>query len=614
MFDRRTVLLCSTALAVTAIGGSLSRAAAPAPESPLNTVFDGFMAHALRRSPVLATQLGLDKGPYADTKFRLDDLSLAATDVDKKTVSQQLRALDAFDRKSLKGEDAISYDTVFYSMRAADAADRRYKFGASSTNTAAPRGAGVPYVVSQFNGSYQSVPDFLDSQHTIETKTDADAYLSRLMAFAKGLDQETEAVRHDAGQNVVPPDFILSRTLDQMHKLRAQAADQSVLVRSVAQRAKSKGITGDYQTKAGEIVTNNIYPALDRQIATLESLKARAKSDAGVWTLKNGGAYYADSLTYWTTDDKNPEEIHRIGLDLVRSYTARIDAIMKIQGLTKGTVGERLRAMYNDPKFRYPNDDAGKEKLIADLNVKVRTVRAMLPKYFRTLPRADVVIKRVPKYIEEGQAGGYYNSPSLDGSRPGIYYINLRNTAEVPSWTLPTLTYHEAIPGHHLQGAIQQEVNLPLIRKVSFFSAYAEGWALYAEELADEMGLYKNDPFGRIGYLHDAMFRAVRLVVDTGIHAMHWSRDKAIAYYVGAIGDPVPAATTEVERYCVWPGQACSYMLGKLAILRLREKAKRDLGAKFDLRDFHEAILRAGAVPLHVLDTVIDGYIRKARG
>ncbi|MBN9578375.1 MAG: DUF885 domain-containing protein [Alphaproteobacteria bacterium] len=260
------------------------------------------------------------------------------------------------------------------------------------------------------------------------------------------------------------------------------------------------------------------------------------------------------------------------------------------------------------------DDDAGKEKLIADLNVKVRTVRAMLPKYFRTLPRADVVIKRVPKYIEEGQAGGYYNSPSLDGSRPGIYYINLRNTAEVPSWTLPTLTYHEAIPGHHLQGAIQQEVNLPLIRKVSFFSAYAEGWALYAEELADEMGLYKNDPFGRIGYLHDAMFRAVRLVVDTGIHAMHWSRDKAIAYYVGAIGDPVPAATTEVERYCVWPGQACSYMLGKLAILRLREKAKRDLGAKFDLRDFHEAILRAGAVPLHVLDTVIDGYIRKARG
>jgi uncharacterized protein (DUF885 family) len=614
MLDRRTVLLCSTALAATAMSGSLSRAAAPASESPLNTLFDGFMAHALHRSPILATQLGLDKGPYAETKFRLDDLSLAAVAADKRTVSQQLRALDAFDRRSLKGEDAISYDTVFYSMRAADAADHRYKFGAASTNTAAPRGAGVPYVVSQFNGSYQSVPDFLDSQHTIETKNDADAYLSRLTAFAKGLDQETEAVRHDAGQNVIPPDFILSRTLDQMRKLRAQTADQSVLVRSVAQRTKSKGITGDYQTKASQIVTSSIYPALDRQIATLESLKPRAKSDAGVWALKDGGSYYADSLTYWTTDDKNPEEIHRIGLDLVRSYTARIDAIMKVQGLTKGTVGERLRAMYNDPKFRYSNDDAGKEKLIADLNVKVHAVRAMLPKYFRTLPKADVMIKRVPKYIEEGQAGGYYNSPSLDGSRPGIYYINLRNTAEVPSWTLPTLTYHEAIPGHHLQGAIQQEVNLPLIRKVSFFSAYAEGWALYAEELADEMGLYKNDPFGRIGYLHDAMFRAVRLVVDTGIHTMRWSRDKAIAYYVGAIGDPVPAATTEVERYCVWPGQACSYMLGKLAILRLREKAKKDLGAKFDLRDFHDAVLRAGAMPLHVLDTVVDDYIRKARG
>jgi uncharacterized protein (DUF885 family) len=223
------------------------------------------------------------------------------------------------------------------------------------------------------------------------------------------------------------------------------------------------------------------------------------------------------------------------------------------------------------------------------------------------------VIKRVPKYTEASQPGGYYENASLDGKRPGIYHINLRDTAEVPSWTLPTLTYHESIPGHHLQLSIQQEATLPLIRKVSFFSAYIEGWALYAEQLADEMGMYDNDPFGRIGYLHDAMFRGVRLVVDTGIHSMRWSREQAIKYFTDTLGDPVASATTEVERYCVWPGQACAYMLGKLTILRLRDKAKTALGSKFDIHQFHDAILLCGAVPLTVLETVVDNYIKAKR-
>jgi uncharacterized protein (DUF885 family) len=241
--------------------------------------------------------------------------------------------------------------------------------------------------------------------------------------------------------------------------------------------------------------------------------------------------------------------------------------------------------------------------------VKVQTVRAKLPQYFRTLPKADLIIKRIPKYTEAGQPGGYYQPGSLDGKRPGTYYINLRDTAEVPSWTLPTLTYHEGIPGHHLQLSIQQETDLPMIRKLSFFSAYIEGWALYSEQLADEMGMYDNDPFGRIGYLHDAMFRGVRLVVDTGMHAMRWSREQAIKYYVDTLGDQEASAATEVERYCVWPGQACAYMLGKLTILRLREKAKTALGPRFDIRDYNDAVLVGGAVPLTVLEQVVDRYI-----
>jgi uncharacterized protein (DUF885 family) len=265
--------------------------------------------------------------------------------------------------------------------------------------------------------------------------------------------------------------------------------------------------------------------------------------------------------------------------------------------------------MYEDKRFLYPNTDAGKETLIADLNVKVQAVQAKLPQWFGALPKAKVEIKRIPKYTEAGAPGGYYNNGSLDGTRPGQYYINLRDTAEVPSWTLPTLTYHESIPGHHLQLSLQQEADLPMIRRLSFFSAYIEGWALYAEQLADEMGMYDTDPWGRIGYLHDAALRAVRLVVDTGLHAMRWSREQAIRYFVDTIGDQDTAAATEVERYCVWPGQACAYMLGKLEWLKLRDQAKARLGARFDIRRFHDAGLLSGAMPLEVLDAVIADWI-----
>jgi uncharacterized protein (DUF885 family) len=346
----------------------------------------------------------------------------------------------------------------------------------------------------------------------------------------------------------------------------------------------------------------------------MRKLRAKAGHDAGVWRLPQGDEYYAQSLRLGTTTNMTPDEVHKTGVELVASLSARLDEKLKAQGLTQGGVGDRLRALYADPKYRYPNTDAGKSQLLADLNVKVKTVQAKLPAYFKTLPKSPVEIRRVPTYIEAGAPGGYYEQPSLDGSRPGVYYINLRDTAEMPSWTLPTLTYHESIPGHHLQLSLQQEADLPLIRKVVWFSAYGEGWALYAEQLAKEMGMYGADPMGEIGYLHDAAFRAVRLVVDSGMHAKRWSREKALAYYVDAIGDPPSAAATEIERYCVWPGQACSYMVGKLTWLRLRERAKTALGPKFDIREFHDAGLIAGSTPLTVLDDVLAGYQKAKLG
>jgi len=611
MLDRRSVLF-SGAAAVALSTSALARAktaasaAAGSPEAAkMNKIFDGFMDEIIDQAPEFATNLGIDKGDRAYQKFMVSDHSLAQVEFFKRMNTDQLARLKTIDRKKLTGMDAVNYDVVLYGLQQQEDDNKRFQYGGG--------GVGSPYILSQLTGSYSQAPDFLDSQHSIETKDDADAYLARLSAFSTVLDEEREVAEHDVALGVTPPDFVLSRALEQMNKLRGVPAEKSPMVESVARRAKEKNIAGDYAHTATRLLEQRVYPALDRQIAFLKSLQPKAVHDAGVWRLPDGDAYYAASLEAATTTSLKPDEIHQLGLDVVKEHTAKIDAIMQANGMTKGTVGERLRAMYNDPKFRYDNTDAAKDKLIADLNVKVQAIRAKLPGYFGALPKADLLIKRVPKYTEAGAPGGYYQNASLDGTRPGTYYINLRDTAEVPSWTLPTLTYHEGIPGHHLQISISQESPLPLIRKVSGFTAYIEGWALYAEQLAGEMGMYEGDPWGQIGQLHDAMFRGVRLVVDSGMHAKKWSREQAVKYYVDTLGDQEASAVTEIERYCVWPGQACSYMVGKLTILRLRDKAKAALGAKFDIHKFHDTVLLSGALPLDVLNKVIDDYIAAAK-
>ena len=607
MIDRRVLLLSGTAIAALAVSGDAPAKIKPVnPESvKLDALFGAFMDETLDRSPELATGLGIDKGNRAYQKGLLADRSPAAIADLKQLNTSQLARLRKINRGALVGMDAVNYDAVLYGLQQQEDSNKRFQYGAI--------GAGAPYVLHQLGGAYHDAPDFLDSQHQIANKADADDYLARLVALGSVLDQELETARHDIALGVVPPDFVLAGTLGQMAKLRGQPAESSPLVESVARRTKEKRIAGDYAGQAARIVNEFVTPALDRQIALLRSLQPKAVHDAGVWRLKDGEAYYAASLAAQTTTNMTPAEIHKLGLDVVKDCTAQIDAIMKANSLSKGTVGARLRAMFDDPKFRYPNSDPGKLKLIADLNVKVRQIRAMLPRTFGVLPKANLIIKRVPKAIEAGAPGGYYQNASLDGKRPGTYYINLRDSAEVPSWTLPTLTYHEGIPGHHLQGTIAQESPLPLIRKISGYNAYVEGWALYTEQLAVEIGLYDKDPWGHIGQLHDAMLRGVRLVIDTGLHAMRWSREQAIAYYADTQGDPVSGATTEVERYCVWPGQACGYMIGKITLLRLRDKAKAALGPRFDIRKFHDAVLLSGALPLAVLEKVVDAYIAKSK-
>jgi uncharacterized protein (DUF885 family) len=610
MIDRRGLILSAGAAACTPVAAACAEGR---PADRLRELLDAFMAADLDASPEEATSLGLDAGPRAGEKHRLDGRDLAAIAAERDRIRNQLGDMLRLDPAPLHGIDRVNYDVVRFALGSTHQADSRYDYGPGAAILPYV-GAGAPYVLSPLTGAYSSVPDFLDAQHGVETRADADAYLSRLRAFALAMDQEIEVVRHDVARGCTPPDFALTRMLGQMTALRSAPAPECGLVASLARRAEAKGIAGDFAVDAANIVAEAVYPALDRQIAFAKDLRAHATHDAGVWKFRRGDEYYADSLVAWTTSSLGPAEIHRLALDAVGERTAQIDAMMRRQGMAAGSVPERLRAMFDDPKHRFANTDTGRRQLLDHLNGKLQAVRARAPRYFGVLPKGEVVVKPVPAYMEASRPSGYYQPPSLAEGRPGAFYINLRNTAETPRWLLATHLYHQSIPGHHLKGAIYQEARLPTIRNTALYSAYMEGWSLYAEHLADEMGMYDDDPLGRIGYLHSELRAAVAMVVDTGLHMRRWSREQAIAYFIDALGDPATTAATEVERYCIWPGQVCAYLLDKLAILGQRQRAKAALGPRFDIRRFHDAILLCGPVPHAVLATVVEGYIRTSQG
>ena len=610
MHSRRELILATAS--ATALAPFAVRAATP-PAGPavgegarLNALFDAFFQEDLRRNPEGATLLGLDKGANADLKARLRDESSAGIAAARALNADQLKRLQAINRRALTATEKVNYDTVLYT-RQTSAAVSAFDFGGGGF------GPG-PYVVSQLTGSYQTTPDFLDTKHKIENSADADAYMARLSAFAEQLGQNTDRQRHDAGLGVIPPDFLLDTTLTQLQALLVPA-EQSLLVRSIARRAAAKHLGDSYEANATLIYDEQILPALERQIAQTKALRARATHDAGVWARHDGEAFYRAALRATTTTGMSPEEVHKFGLDQKAEISARMDALLKAQGMTKGTIGERVRALYNDPAVFFANTDAGKAEAIAYCNGRLDAVRPRLPKAFNRLPPYAFEVRRVPPATEAGAASAFSQGPALDGSRPGIVYFNLHDTHEWPRWSLPTTTFHEGLPGHQLEGGLAlSNTSLPLIRKITGFSGYGEGWALYAEQLADELGMYDDDPLGRIGYLRGQLFRACRCVVDTGIHHLRWSKERAVAYFVDEDADAPGYATREVERYCAQPGQACSYKIGHTVFVRGRERAKAALGARYDIKAYHDAVLGCGRVPLDILNGVIDGYIVGAKG
>lgn len=601
MMDRRRLLMSIAAGGGLAAGGPVRvLASTAAATTAFHALLDRVADELILSDPEMLTMLGMDRSERAEARFRLADRSQAKVDADKVKFQDAVTAVSAVDRAQLSPEDQTYYDALeFFGETVLEG--HRFSYGGGLYPS--------PYTVSQLGGAYQQIPDFLDSQHRIDTAEDAEAYLSRLSDFARGMDAERERMRRDFAAGAVPPDFVIDRSLTQMAALTGTPAAESVMSRSLARRTADKGLAGDWAGRAEAILTKEVYPAVERQAEALRAVRPQAIHEGGVWRLPDGEAYYRFGLKFYTTSALTPDEVHQMGLEQVAEISARADALLRAQGMTQGTVGERIAAIGQDPRFIYPDTDEAKEELLQELNAQMMAMEARLPDYFGRLPRSPVEIRRVPKAIEAGAPGGYYQSPALDGSRPGAYYINLRDTAEWPKWMLPTLTYHEATPGHHHQIALQQErPDTPLLMKVMGFSAYSEGWGLYAEQLADEMGVYENDPFGQVGYLQSLMFRAARLVVDSGLHHKRWSREQGIRYMVEALGDKESTIATEVERYCVWPGQASSYKVGHATWARLREDAKQRLGARFDIKGFHDAGLNLGGVPLTVLERTMNAW------
>ena len=601
MLHRRRFLASAAGAAL--IGQpALALAQAPSADAQLVGLLDRIFYDEIDDSPERASTLGLDTGARANLRRRLDDRSSAFKQARLATDRADLAALSAIGRTALSAARQVDYDAVDFQLRTMVEGGERFRFGSVGNRF-------IPYVVSQLNGAYRDVPDFLDNTHKVGTAADAAAYLDRLHAFPAAMDQDIERQKGDAAAGVFAPDFCLDLALAQLKALSAVPAGESVLVLSLDRKAKDAGLAGDWAGRAEAIVANEVLPAFERQLAQLQGLRARAVHDAGVWRLPDGDAYYAAALAAATTTSLSPAAVHQLGLDQVAEISGRLDKLLKAQGMTKGAVAERLEALNDDPSQLYPNTDEGRTALIDQLNRQIDRMYLKLPVDFRTVPTTKVEVRRVPPFIQDGASNGYYQRAALDGSRPALYFINLKDTHEWPKFSLPTLTYHEAVPGHHLQISIQQQADVPLIRRTASFSAYSEGWALYAEQLADEMGMYEGDPMGRAGFLQSFLFRAVRLVVDTGMHFKRWSREQAVDYMVANTGYARTRAAREIDRYCGWPGQACSYKVGHTVWTRLREQAETALSQRFDIKDFHDAGLNHGSMPLTVLERVMGDWL-----
>ena len=587
---------------------STSALAAPATDAQASSLLDSVASNLLRSYPTEATSLGVDKGALASLRSKLPDRSIAGQERLVQTVRADLARVEALDTSALSFPVRTSVEVVKYTFRT-KLQGLALPYG--DAPVAGDSWRNTPYVVIQNVGAYIDTPQLLDTDHPIENRADAEAYLSRLEQFPRQLDGELERMRAARGNGLVPPNFLVDKALDQLGIALKSTQQGGTIVDSLVRRAKEKGIPGDWDARARKIATAQVVPALQRQIAELHAERAIATDAAGMWSRPNGEEYYRWALRASTTTELSPDEVHQMGLEQLQELQGRMDPILRSIGYTQGSVGERMQALAKDPRYKFSEGDKGRAEIRAYIDERLAKIRAVLPRGFNTLVPGHLEVKRMSPEQEPGAPAAYGGAGSIDGKIPGRFWINLRTTDLHSKYSLPDLAAHEAIPGHVWQGEYANK--LPLIRTLLAFNAYSEGWALYAEQLVDELGVYDDFPVGRLGYLQSIAFRCCRLVVDSGLHAKRWTRQQGVDFFVQRNGSNPLEVASEVDRYCSWPGQACGYKVGHSTINRLRDHAKAELGPKYDLRAFDDAVVLGGNVPMDVLARNIDDYIRRTK-
>jgi uncharacterized protein (DUF885 family) len=604
--SRREALaaLVSTAILPLSPGCRSEPAATPPAatiEADVRALLDELAENFLRLSPESATSLGIDTGARAPLRAQLTDRSASGQQAIASQIKSGLERASALDLSSLSHGTRTSVEVV------------RSAYARALEGFALPYGdvavggwRNTPYVVIQNVGAYLDVPRFLDAEHRIENAADAEAYLARLQSYPKQLDGELGRMQAARTSGLVPPAFLIDKALGQIGLSAKNARTGGTLVESIERR--TKGIAGDWAERARKIARQEVAPGLERQIAELKTERAVAKSEAGMWARPHGEDYYRWALKASTTTEMSPDEIHEMGRSELERLHAQMDEILKGIGYSKGTVGERMQALAKDPKYKFPEGDKGRAEIMAFIQNRLEWIRSQLPRAFNTLVNPNMEVRRLPPEEEPGAPGAYGGAGSIDGKTPGRFWINLRTTDLHSKYSLADLAFHESIPGHIWQGEYTH--GMPLIRQLLSFNAFSEGWGLYAEQLADELGAYESDPVGRLGYLQSIAFRACRLVVDTGIHAKRWTRDQGVQFFVDVNGSNPLEVASEVDRYCSWPGQACGYKVGHSEINRQRERVRTTLGAKFDVKAFNDTVVLGGNVPLDVLARNVDEYVR----
>ncbi len=570
----------------------------------VGALLDSVAYNLLGHEPDRATSLGVDTGEQAGLRYKLEDQSQAGQDAYAATLRRDLARVRAVDRTGLDPATLTSLEVVESAYTKA-----LEGFALPYGDVAVGSWRNAPYSVIQNVGTYLDLPRFLDAEHPLRDGADAEAYVARLAAFPTSLDGELERVRAARAMGVVPPTFLAEKAIVAMEKTIADARQGGSLVDPLQRRSGDLG--AEWARRAREIATGPVVAALERQLAELKIQRAAGKDTAGMWAQPRGDEWYDWALRASTTTGMSATEVHEQGLSELAELHGRMDPILREIGYTTGSVGARMQALSEDPRYKFAPGDPGRKQIMDLIAERLSWVKAQMPRAFNTLVDPNMEVRRLPAAEEPTAPGAYGGAGSRDGKIPGRFWINLHTTDLHRRYDLPDLTFHEAIPGHVWQGEYANK--LPLIRSILAFNAFSEGWALYGQQLAAELGAYDDFKVGQLGYLQSLAFRACRLVVDTGIHTKRWTRDQGRAFFVERNGSKPEEVASEVDRYCSWPGQACGYKIGHTEIVRQRARAQAAMGAGYDLKTFDDAVITGGNVPLDVLGRNVDRYIAGVR-